>query len=238
MSSTTSTPDVPDVLLQLTDTLGPEFDLAGLLYDLAVACVQLLDIDAAGVMLLDEHAHPIPIAATHNGASALEQLQARTDLGPCLESARAGQAVSCADLAQEGARWPDFIQAARDEGFGAVHAVPLRLHRETVGGVNLFRRSTGVLSAADRRTVVRLATAAAIGLLHRRTVHELDTVNSQLQQALNNRVVIEQAKGFLVARHGLTLEVAFTLLRGYARPRRQRLTQVAQGVLDGAIDVA
>ena len=49
--------------------------------------------------------------------------------------------------------------------------------------------------------------------------------------------MIEQAKGFLVARHGLTLDVAFALLRGYARSRRQRLTQVAHGVLEDSIHV-
>ncbi len=68
-------------------------------------------------------------------------------------------------------------------------------------------------------------------------MHELDTLNSQLTGALASRVVIEQAKGFLVARYGLTLDVAFALLRGYARSRQQRLTRVAHGVLDGCIDV-
>jgi transcriptional regulator with GAF, ATPase, and Fis domain len=237
MSSTQSARDVSDVLLTLTDTLGAEFDPAGLLYDLVLACVQLLDIDAAGVLLLDERGHPIPVAATDNAAGHLDQMQVRTDLGPCPESVRGGQAVSCADLEQDGDRWPDFTRTARDHGFRAVHALPLSLRDQTIGGVTLLRRSTGVLSVADQRTVVLLATAAATGLLHRRAVHELDTVNSQLKGALASRVVIEQAKGFLVARHGLTLDVAFALLRGYARSRQQRLTRVAHEVLDGSVDV-
>ncbi|WP_433782644.1 GAF and ANTAR domain-containing protein [Actinomycetospora sp. CA-101289] len=238
MSSTESARDVSDFVLALTDTLGPEFDVAGLLYDLVLACVQLLDIDAAGVLLLDERGHPIPVAATDNAAGHLDQMQARTELGPCPESVRGGQTVVCADLEQDGDRWPDFARTARERGFRAVHALPLSLRNQTVGGINLLRRASGTLSEADRRTGTLLATASATGLLHRRAVHELDTVNGQLRGALASRVVIEQAKGFLVARHGLTLDVAFALLRGHARSRRQRLTHVAQGVLDGSIDLS
>ena len=181
MSSIESTRDVSDVVLTLTDTLGPEFDPAGVLYDLVLACVQLLDIDAAGVLLLDERGHPIPVAATDKAAGHLDQMQARTDLGPCPESVSGDQAVSCADLEQDGDRWPDFTRTARDHGFRAVHALPLSLRDQTIGGINLLRRAPGMLSEADRRTGALLATASATGLLHRRAVHELDTVNSQLR---------------------------------------------------------
>ena len=163
---------------------------------------QLLDIDAAGVLLLDDRGHPIPVAATDNAAGRLDQVQARTDLGPCPESVRGCRTVSCADLEQGGDRWPDFTRTARDRGFRAVHALPLSLRDQTIGGVNLFRRAPGMLALADQRTVVLLATGVGDRLLHRRAVHELDTVNSQLKGALASRVVIEQAKGFLVRATG------------------------------------
>ena len=81
MSSIESTRAVSAVLLTLTDTLGPEFDPAGLLYDLVLACVQLLDIDAAGVLLLDERGHPIRVACDEdNAAGHFDQMQAVTGL--------------------------------------------------------------------------------------------------------------------------------------------------------------
>ncbi len=163
MSSIESTRDVSDVVLTLTDTLGPEFDPAGVLNDLVLACVQLLDIDAAGVLLLDERGHPIPVAATDKAAGHLDQMQARTDLGPCPESVSGDQAVPCADLEQDGDRWPDFTRTARDHGFRAVHALPLSLRDQTIGGITLLRRAPGMLSEADRRTAALLATASATG---------------------------------------------------------------------------
>jgi GAF domain-containing protein len=109
-------------------------------------------------------------------------------------------------------------------GFRAVHAVPMSLHSDVVGGLLLFSHRAGTLSEADRRTVRLLATAAATGLVHRRAFHQLETVNGQLRQALTSRIAIEQAKGFLAARRDVTPGAAFDLLRVHARRTRQRLT--------------
>jgi transcriptional regulator with GAF, ATPase, and Fis domain len=227
------TPSLAAVLLELTDTLTPEFDTAGMLFHLAVVSVELLDIDAAGVLLLDEHGRLVEVAATHDSTNGLERLQAETDHGPCLESARLGRPVWCADLDEERHRWPDFVRQARDEGFRALHAQPLGLHGEIVGGLNLFRRHTGVLDTADQEIAHLLSTAAATGLLHRRAVHQRDTLNEQLEHALASRIIIEQAKGFLAARLGSSPERAFALLRALARSRRERLTDAARAVVEG-----
>lgn len=145
--------------------------------------------------------------------------------------------MNCPDLDRESERWSLFVRQARDAGFRAVHAAPLRLRSDVVGGLLLFRRRVGLLSDVDQRAARILATAAATGLLHRRAVRDRETVNGQLRQALTSRIAIEQAKGFLVGRYDLTPDAAFLLLRAYARPRRQRLINVAQAVLDRRIDV-
>ena len=55
----------------------------------------------------------------------------------------------------------------------------------------------------------------------------------QLQRALDNRIVIEQAKGFLAARHDVTPEEAFQAMRRYARSNRVSLRDVAADVMTG-----
>lgn len=56
----------------------------------------------------------------------------------------------------------------------------------------------------------------------------------QLQTALNSRVVIEQAKGYLAAREGITPDEAFTAIRDHARRNRLRTHDVCRAVLAGA----
>lgn len=55
----------------------------------------------------------------------------------------------------------------------------------------------------------------------------------QLQTALDSRVVIEQAKGYLAARDGITPEEAFTVIRDHARRHRLRTHDVCRAVLAG-----
>jgi AmiR/NasT family two-component response regulator len=60
-----------------------------------------------------------------------------------------------------------------------------------------------------------------------------DTLNEQLQTALNSRVIIEQAKGKLAERLGVDMDQAFSLLRDRARVSNRRLSDLARGFVDG-----
>ena len=73
---------------------------------------------------------------------------------------------------------------------------------------------------------------ATIAILQQRLVSEARIVNDQLHCALTSRVVIEQAKGVLAERAGLSMEAAFEAMRHYARDRNLRLADVAGRVID------
>ena len=56
-----------------------------------------------------------------------------------------------------------------------------------------------------------------------------------MQNALNSRVTIEQAKGILAYTHDVSMEEAFTLLRNHARSNQLPLALVARQLVDRAI---
>jgi ANTAR domain len=60
-----------------------------------------------------------------------------------------------------------------------------------------------------------------------------ETLNEQLQTALDSRVIIEQAKGKLAERLGVDMNQAFSLLRDFARSRNLRLSDLARAFVDG-----
>jgi hypothetical protein len=104
--------------------------------------------------------------------------------------------------------------------------------------LDCFRAVPGAFDPADIRIGQALADVATISLLHERSMRHSDTLNEQLQTALNSRVIIEQAKGKLAERLGLDMDQAFSVLRDHARTRNLLLSDVALAFIDGSETLA
>jgi len=116
-------------------------------------------------------------------------------------------------------------------GFRSVAAVPLRLRTQTIGALNMFQRTSHPMPLSDRRLAQALADVATIGILQRRSTHRSAMMAEQLQHALNSRIVIEQAKGVLAERNGMSMTAAFDSLRLYARDQNLKLTDLAVSIV-------
>ncbi len=115
-----------ETFVELTDTMVADFDVIDFLHVLTDRSVRLLDVSAAGLLLADPRGELRVVAASSQAARLLELFQLQNDQGPCLDCFRAGQPVSAADLAAAARRWPRFAPAARQAGFAAVQALPMR----------------------------------------------------------------------------------------------------------------
>ncbi|MEO5877908.1 MAG: ANTAR domain-containing protein, partial [Streptosporangiaceae bacterium] len=128
--------------------------------------------------------------------------------------------------------------AARERGFAAVHALPIRLRDQTLGAMNLFRAEPGTVSADTIAVAQALADVVTISILQERATRESALVVEQLQSALNSRVLIEQAKGVLAERAQMEVSEAFRAMRDFARTSNRKLLDVAAAVIEGRPDVA
>src|SRR5579859_5743929 len=150
-----------ETFVELTDTLVAGFDVIDFLHVLTNRSVQLLDVSAAGLLLADPRGELRVVAASSEAARLLELFQLQNDQGPCLDCYRTGRPVAAADLAAE-RRWPRFAPAARQAGFAAVQALPMRLREQVIGALNLFRTDTGAFTSGDVRVGQALADVATI----------------------------------------------------------------------------
>jgi hypothetical protein len=219
--------------VELADTLVADFDVVEVLWRLVRRCVELFDIAEAGLMLSEPGGTPRVMASSNERSHILEILQLLSEQGPCFECFQSGESVASADLEQEVARWPDFASAALAAGFHSIHALPMRLRGEVFGALNLFRTDQGTLPQADIAAAQALADIATISLVQERTRREAQMMVQQLQTALHNRIVIEQAKGVVAEQAQLAMDGAFSRLRTFARSHNRRLTDVARDVVDG-----
>jgi AmiR/NasT family two-component response regulator len=107
-----------------------------------------------------------------------------------------------------------------------------------LGAVNLFSTNTGELDADTVTLGQALADAATIGIVHQRALARQEIVTEQLQNALNSRILIEQAKGFLSHSLGIGVDEAFTVMRSYARANNRRLTEVAEDIVQARLTLS
>jgi hypothetical protein len=164
----------------------------------------------------------------------LTDLQIDEPGGPAVEAMRTGRAAVLVRRQGDAARWLVLQPTADELGVRYVYALPLRRHRDTLGSLVLFGADLGDLGALERRELETLAQVAGVGLAQRRLVRAADERAEQLQGALSTRVVIEQAKGVLLAQGCADLDAAFETLRDDARAHRRRLEDVARAVVAAA----
>jgi len=225
---------VVEAFIRTVGGLVDDVDEIEILQALVGRCVRLLDVQGAGLMLIDDRGMLSPGAASSENARLLELFALQSDAGPCVEVCRTGAAVVDGDLRANRQRWPRFADAARAGGFVAVHALPLRRPESVIGALSLFRSHPGTLSEADERIGQALANVAATGIMAQRRVHQPEVLATRLQETLDSRVIIEQATGILAEREGVTVEAAFALLREHARCGSVHLSVLARDITEGS----
>ncbi|MFG3259091.1 GAF and ANTAR domain-containing protein [Streptomyces sp. NPDC048172] len=219
--------------VELADNLVDDFDLIDFLTLLTDRCVGTLEVAAAGVLLADREGALRVMAASSDDVHLMDLLQAQSDGGPSLTCYRTGEPVALHDVRAVPGDWSRFGEDAQRCGFTAVQTLPLRLREKTIGALNLFHTAARPLDPHVTEVAQALADVATISVLQQRLAEDQGLLTRQLETALETRVVIEQAKGKLAERHGLGMEEAFTLLRGYARSHNRRLTDLATALIDG-----
>ena len=86
------------------------------------------------------------------------------------------------------------------------------------------------------RSATVLADMAVGYVINASQLEQAERTREQLQEALDSRIVIEQAKGMIANANGIGVDDAFQLLRRYARSQRKPLRAVASEVVESALD--
>lgn len=223
-------------LVDFARSLGTCTSVEAVLKRLSDACLGMLPVTGVGVLLAEDG--DLTVATTNSPeGEGVERLESELGEGPCVQALRSGAVVVETDLRQAADRYPGFVPKALAAGVRSIHALPLSGRGEMVGAVDIVHRDPLDLPAGDLAVAQMLADVAVSYIFAVRLHEESSKLASQLQRALDTRVVIEQAKGVLAERHGEPLPKAFERLRRHARGHNATVREVATQVIDGSLQL-
>jgi GAF domain-containing protein len=213
--------DLPEALSELTESVTAVLDLCGSWVTMAdeEQLRFVTSVSQASAELERDHAllHPFPC--------------------PCREAYSTGEVVRVTDVRLESTRWPEFSGSATRLSIAGVAAVPMRLADQVIGALNLYSPDPRAWSDEDIAVAGVLADMATSYVVNASKLRQQEQLSEQLQEALDSRVVIEQAKGITAHQHSLTVDQAYQRMRRHARNNNASLRIVAEAIVAVGLQV-
>jgi GAF domain-containing protein len=226
------------VLAEFATAMVEDSSTAAVLERLGNYCTELLPVHGVGVLLRAPKGGGLEVATANTEAGRIvEGLEAQLHQGPCTESLESGEQVLVPDLAATADRYPQFTPRALEAGVRSIHALPLTIRGETIGSMDLIALETMDLDAGQLAVAQLLGDVTVSYLANGRVLAEKTALAEQLQQALDSRVLIEQAKGVIAERRKVQVNEAFETIRRYARSNQLKLRDVAAAIVRGDLDL-
>ena len=212
-------------VLLAAQTASSAVDLVGLL-----AVETIPHTIGAGVTLIDANGRRSR-AATHSLVEKADLLQYELGAGPCLTAWRDKTAVRIDDVEAE-ARWPQWSAAVASLGIRAMVSVPLISGAGSLGAIKVYSNQMAAYNAETERILAMFADQASVLLANTQTVADARLLSGKLTGALDERDVIAQATGILIARGAVDVEAGFIVLLGIAQRRKTTIHDVARRIVD------
>jgi hypothetical protein len=196
------------------------------------ACVDLIAVGGAGIMLMDEHGNGTPFGVSDGVTRVVEDLQFTLGEGPGIDSHALDRPILEPQLGEGPApRWPAFAPAAVDAGVRAAFGFPLHVGAIRLGALDLYHHRPGALDrsqVADAVTLAEFITRAVIAMQANADPGELV---AEMANPRDLRTEVHQASGMTSEQLGVSLGDALVRLRAFAYAEGRPIDEVARDVV-------
>jgi len=216
--------------------LPARYDLEASLSELTESVTAVLRLSGSGVTMAEDRRLRF-VTAVSQASGELELNQEQHQAGPCRDAYETGRVVRVTDVRKESQRWPQFATAATRLGVAGVAGIPMRLADEIIGALNLYSPEPREWSDGDIAVASVLADVATSYVVNASKLRQQEQLSEQLQEALESRVVIEQAKGITAYKNAISVDQAYQRMRGHARSNNASLRMVAEAIVAVGLQV-
>lgn len=220
--------DIIDTFVDIT-SLSVDLGLGDSMLSVLEACCNSTDVEEG--VLLESVEGNLEVAAATSAAVA-DLFAKRHTHGPktARECMRANVPVSRV-VELNGFVVDPYLQRLVELGVTHENFFPMRLRGTPTGVVVLLGKQSPPLDPVAVSVTQGIADSAAAVLRQIYTLEHASALVTQLQQALDHRLVIEQAKGVLSERWSVDVAHAFQRMRKIARRDRRAIGDVAREIV-------
>lgn len=192
--------------------------------------------EAVGISLMRKGS-VVTAVSSKSKVLAIDDLQYQSGSGPCLQAMADGQMQLVESLLTDG-RWPEFTNKALYEGVLSIVAFPLRSNEEVFGALNVYSPRERAFGEKSISVGEVFAARASVVLVNATRYEAATQLSSQLEEALQSRAVIDQAKGILMEREKISADEAFEQLKSISQRSNIKVRELAQRIVHDAVQRA
>jgi hypothetical protein len=199
---------------------------------LCSACVELLVVSGAGITVMASVQQSGPLCVSSRRMAALEDLQFTMGVGPCQDAFESGLPVHAPQLDLSiVARWPAFVDMAKDVGVGAVFAYPLAVNGAKIGVMTLYQDREGTLSTGQHADSLAVAEVITETVLSLQSSAPDGVLAESLEEAVAYRAEIHQAAGMVSIQLKIPVAEAMVRIRAHAFVEGRPIGEVARDIV-------
>lgn len=198
---------------------------------LCSACMELLVVSGAGITVMGAGQSGL-LCVSSERMAALEDLQFTMGVGPCQDAYQSGLPVFAPRLdVPVVARWPEFVDMARDVGVGAVFAYPLASNGAKIGVMTLYQDLEGELSVGQHADSLVMADVLTETVLSLQDAAPEGVLAESLDEAVAYRAEIHQASGMVAIQLKIPVAEAMVRMRAHAFGEGRGVGEVARDIV-------
>lgn len=235
MATMTPVPESPVTLLhRISSIVSSDLSLEEMLGEIVGLTAQVTECDACLVYLMDHEANEIVLRASQvPHAAALGELRMKIGEGVTGWVAEHKSVVALAENASADSRFKRFSTLIEDT-YEAFLSVPIVSGGETIGVINVHHRQRHQHTTDEIALLVfvgeQMGGVVSKSLLEEekaRLVEEKQAIQRQLEE----RKLVERAKGILQQKYNTTEEDAYFRLRNQSRRLRRPMRDLAEAII-------
>jgi signal transduction histidine kinase len=221
-------------LVEISVTLNSTLELEPLLEYILDTAAELLDCEAASILLYDQKLHQLRFAAT-TGSSPKELAGISVPLDNSIAGTifQENAPLLINDVDQESRHNTDVSEQIKHE-VRSLLGVPMEIHDQKVGVLEAINKKSSIFTYADTKLLSIVASQAAVAINNARLVQELQNANTELSETDEMKT-----RFMTVASHELRTPLG--IIMGYATFLKEEtkgdLSAHANSVLSAALEL-